>query len=132
MEVDLAVLADAANLTGNGKLNILGTFDAITLGPDFPATSTTFSIVVRLVAHPSELGKHKLLLRVADADGKEVSKLEGDFEVGRKESSPKPARIPLILGAQVTFPSPGDYTFDILIDGRWEKSIPLEVVKAAS
>jgi Family of unknown function (DUF6941) len=131
MEVDLAVLADAANVSGEGKLNLLGIFDNMTLGPDFPATSTTFSIVVRLVAHPSELGQHQLTLRVADADGKEVAKLDAGFNVGRKKASPKPASLPIVLGAQVTFPSPGDYAFDILIDGRWEKTIPLEVIKAA-
>jgi hypothetical protein len=132
MEVDLAVLADAANLTENRKLNILGIFDLFTLGPEFPANSPTFAIVIRIVAHPSELGQHALTLRVADADGKEITRIEADFGVRRKKASAKPARVPFILPAQIKFPAPGDYTLDILINGRWEKSISLEVLKASS
>ena len=37
MEVDLAVLADSANRSENGKLNILGIFDNFNIGPIFPA-----------------------------------------------------------------------------------------------
>ena len=127
MDVDLAVLADAANMTENGKLNILGAFDNFNLGPSFPAQSPTFAIVARIVAHPSEFGGHDLVIRLADADGKELAKLEAHFEVARKRASAKPARIPVILQAQVKFQEPGEYVFDVLIDGRWEKTIPLEV-----
>lgn len=130
MEVDLAVLADAANMTGNGKLNVLGIFDNFTLGPDFPATSPTFAIVFRVILHPSELGKHELLIRFADQDGKELAKLEGHIQADRKKLTPKPAHVPVIFQAQVKIPGPGDYVFDLLINGRWEKSIPLEVIRA--
>lgn len=132
MEVDLAVLADAANRSENGKLNILGIFETFNLGPEFPATSPTFTIVLRIVAHPSEMGEHDLRLRLADADGKEIAKLEGSFEISRNVTSPKPVRMPVTLLAQVKFPGPGDYAFDVLINGRWEKSIPVEIVKARS
>jgi hypothetical protein len=128
MEVDLAVLADAANLSENHKLNILGVFDNMTVGPDFPATSPTFAIVVRIVAHPSEFGHHKLTLRIADADGREVARLEGGFDINREKRTPDAVRAPIILGAQVKFPSAGDYAFDVLLDGRWETSIPLKVI----
>jgi len=132
MEVDLAVLADAANKTDTGKLNILGIFDRITLGPQFPAASPTFVIIVRVVLHPSELKrKHQLLFRLADEDGKEIAKVQTDFEVGSKQPSPRPARVPIILGVQVTFPAPGEYACDILLDGRWETSMPLEVLRAS-
>lgn len=130
MEVDLAVLADAANRSDNGKLNILGVFDSLTLGPDFPAHSPTFAIVVRVVLHRTELGEHRFELRVADADGREISKLDGTFDVKRKKSDPRPVRAAIVLQAQVNFPAPGDYTFDILLDGRWEQAIPLRVLRS--
>lgn len=132
MEVDLAVLADAANTTENGKLNILGVFDNLNLGPEFPAKSQTFAIVVRVVGHPSEAGQHELLLRLADADGKEIAKVGARFEAKKKKATAKPYRVPIILGAEVKFPRPGDYTFDILIDGRWERAMPLQVSKRSS
>jgi len=130
MEVDLAVLADAANKTESGKLNILGIFDGLALGPEFPASSPTFAIVVRIVVHPSEAGNHSLVLRLADADGQEVAKLEGDFQVARKRPSGKPIRLPFVLNSQVKFPAAGEYVFDVLINGRWERSIPIDVLPA--
>ena len=132
MEVDLAVLADAANTTESGKINILGIFDRFTLGPEFPASSPTFSIVVRIVGHPSETGTHQLLLQLADADGREIAKFGGEFTAERKKTTAKPFRVPVILGAQVNFPHPGEYSVDVLVDERWETSIRLEVRKASS
>jgi hypothetical protein len=130
MEVDLAVLADGANTTANGKLNILGVFDNFSL-PTFPATTPTFCVVLRVVGHPSETGKHGIQIRLADADGKELAKLEGQFRANAQKGRSKPYRVQMILNSQVTFPHPGDYTFDVLVDGRWERAIPLEVRKAA-
>lgn len=127
MEVDLAVLADSANRSENGKLNILGIFDNFNIGPIFPAQTPSFSIVIRVVLHPSELGSHDFLVRLADADGKEIAKIAGNFETSRRKRSAKPFRSAIILQAQVTFPEPGDYSFDILLNGRWEKAMPLEV-----
>lgn len=131
MEVNLAVLADAANVSREGKLNITGIFDRFSF-QEFPATSPSFMIVLRFQAHPNEAGKHKLLMRLADADGQEVSKLEGEFVVPGKRTGGKPVNGQIILGAQVRLPHPGDYSFDILIDGRWERSIPLEVQKIST
>jgi hypothetical protein len=130
MEVDLAVLADAANMSESAKLNILGVFDNMTLGPDFPATTPTFAIVVRVVAHPSELGTHALTLRAADPDGREVARLDTEFTITRTAPTSRATRAPLILHAQVKFPAEGEYTFDVLLDGRWETSLPLEVRRA--
>jgi hypothetical protein len=129
LEVNIAVLADAANVSQEGKLNITGIFNRLQL-KNFPATSPTFSIVLGLLAHASEVGNHQLLVRLADEDGQEIAKIKGDFKVPRAKSGGKPIGTSIILGTQVKLPKPGDFSFDVLIDGRWEKTISLEVLKA--
>ena len=55
MNVRLAVLADYANVTGDGKLNILGIFDRINL-LQIPAVHPQMHLVLRIEAHPSGIG----------------------------------------------------------------------------
>ncbi len=131
MEVSIAVLADAANVSQEGKLNITGIFTQLRLRK-FPARSPTFSMVLGLLAHTSEAGDHKLLVRLADEDGQEIANIQGDFKVPKSKSGGKPIGVNIILGTQVNFPKPGDYSFDVLIDKRFEKAIHLEVLTAES
>ena len=68
MNVNLAVLCDAANVSREGKLNILGEFDSIHVAT-FPLVYPTMVLVVRLEAHPTEAGEHSLKLHLVDEDG---------------------------------------------------------------
>ena len=56
MDVTLAVLADHANVSDQGKLNILGIFDRI-LASNFPAVHPQLHPVLRFSASPAERGK---------------------------------------------------------------------------
>jgi hypothetical protein len=57
MEVDLALLADAATIDASGKLNILGIFDRLTTS-SFPTRHPRLSLVLRFSAGVQEVGKH--------------------------------------------------------------------------
>ena len=128
MELKAAHLADAANISQEGKLNIHGIFSRIGLS-SFPGTYSKFTVVVILEAHPSETGKHTLNMRLADEDGREVAKVEGEIEVGKAKLPDRPIRVQVVLPMEgLRFPKPGNYSFDILLDGRYEDSIPLEIV----
>ncbi|MBI4512545.1 MAG: hypothetical protein HY702_00405 [Gemmatimonadetes bacterium] len=129
MDVDLAVLADAANVSQEGKLNILGIFDTI-WGRDFPLRHGTMVFVVRVEAQFAEQGEHHLELRLMDADGSQVFRAEGPLHVlGGKPG--RPVKPHIILGLSgVVFAAAGDYSFEVLIDGQHKKSVPLYVVKA--
>ena len=71
MEVDLAVIADAANVSQEGKLNILGVFDTI-WAREFPFRHATMVLVVRVRADFTEGGGHPLEVRLVDADGAQI------------------------------------------------------------
>jgi len=132
MEIDIAVLADAANITTEGKLNITGIFDQITASV-FPTVWPSCTLIIRLVGHQSETGEHKINVRIADEDGKELSRLNGEIKLNRKRnvSSVRSLQAPLIFNiVNLQLPRPGTYTFDVLIDGRFEVGVPLHVEEA--
>jgi hypothetical protein len=83
MKITLAVLADYANITREGKLNILGIFDAINT-QDFPVTHPQMQLVMRFEADVSEAGKAKKLeIKLMDDDGRTVCVLNGSFTLGQ-------------------------------------------------
>ena len=62
MHLSFILFADAANISQEGKLNILGVFDAVHAGP-LPAVHPRATVVVRLKATAGDAGTHPLTLR---------------------------------------------------------------------
>ncbi len=128
MDVDLALLADAATIDASGKLNILGIFDTISVA-QLPAQHPHVSLVLRFSASMGEAGAHQVDIRLTDPDGKEVVRMGGEVQV-----APGPAR----TGGQIRVPQvvnidrlllsvAGRYTFDISVDGAHQVGVPLTV-----
>lgn len=128
MDVTLALLCDAANVSDEGKLNILGTFDTITAA-SFPTVHPMMHLVLRLGASPAEAGdQREVTIRVLDPDGKVLGELQGQVDVPVPVHPGQRVAIQLIMGLSNTaFPAPGDYGFHILV-GQDEKAVvPLSV-----
>jgi hypothetical protein len=133
MEIDLAVLADAATVDMSGKLNILGIFDRISVG-ELPAHHPHLSLVLRLSASMGEAGSHKMEIVLRDPEGGRMMGMNGEFHVG-----PGPAvsggqvRIPQVLNIErLVFQKSGRYAFDVSLDGEHHASIPLFVHEMGS
>ena len=62
MHVTFALFADAANLSQEGKLNILGVFDALQVGT-LPALHPRATLVVHLKGNALDVGSHRVSLR---------------------------------------------------------------------
>jgi hypothetical protein len=131
MEVDLALLADAATVDAAGKLNILGIFDRISASK-FPAQHPHISLVLRLSASLTEAGGHKVAIVLADPDGGEVLRLDGDIHVGPGSAAAGGrVRVPQVVNMErIVFPRPGRYAFDVSVDGEHQVSVPLFLHKA--
>ena len=80
MHVTFALFADAANLSQEGKLNILGVFDAVQVGA-LPTVHRRASLVVHLKGDESDAGAHSLTLRWLSPTGEELWNTHGQVEV---------------------------------------------------
>ena len=129
MDVDLAVIADAANVSQEGKLNILGVFDTI-WARVFPFRHASMVFVLRVRADFTEQGAHRLEVRLIDDDGGQLFKAEGPLQVAGGEPG-RPVKPHVVMGLSgISFPKPGDYSFEIIVDDRHMKSVPLFVVES--
>ncbi len=127
MEIDLALLADAATIDASGKLSILGIFDRIGV-VQFPAQHGRVSLVLRFTAGTSEIGSHDVHIRMSDPGGAEVLSLNGEMQLVGGASARDVIRVPHILNLDgLVFTRPGIYSFDVKVDGEHHVSLPLSV-----
>lgn len=130
MEVVLAVLADAASISEDNKLNMLGVFQTIRSGTA-PFAFPQMVVVVLLRADPGEnADTHNISISLADAERKEVtSPLELTIRAETVKAVAAPDfDMPIIIGmSNFMFPHFGDYVFQIEINDEHKKSINLAV-----
>lgn len=127
MDIAFALLADAANISREGKLNILGAFDRI-YGGKFPLTWPRMVLVTRFVASPAEYGSEKSLEIVTlDADGKRLASASGKMRVPSGQAG-RQLKINHVLPMSITFPDAGPYSIEILVNGEPKAAVPLDVV----
>lgn len=131
MDVTLVLLCDSANVTAEGKLNILGQFDTITAAA-FPVVHPLMHLVLRMNATPAEAGENRnLTIRLVDADGHTIGEVSGPLMVPQLPGDgTTPALQTIIPFPNVTFPKPGSYAFHVLIDRDDKSSVRLSLVTA--
>ena len=128
MEVKFAVLADYANITREGKLNVLGIFDVIN-SPKFPIILPTFYVVVSYSAGAAEFGTDKNVeIVLCDEDGNPLFRAQQILRITRPSKAGTLFMTNQIAGI-VNFPfnKPGTYQFSILVSGEEKKTISLQV-----
>ncbi len=128
MEVDLALIADAATIESSGKLSILGIFDRIGTS-SFPAQHPHMVLVLRFIAAVNEAGKHQITIALKDPAGREVVGVDGEMQLGLGPAGGGSGiRVPHVLHLDgLVFPVPGLYAFDVRVDGEHHASLPLTV-----
>ena len=127
--LEFAFLADAAEAEPGRKFYVLGGgIDQIT-GPEFPLTHPHMSLVMRFLVHPPEIGRaHRLEVRLVDADGGELAKIEGDIQTAPGDAIGREVAVNMVINlANSRFEKPGDYAFDIMMNNQFQKSLPLRV-----
>ena len=127
MNVELFVLCDAAT-DYQGKLNILGTFDAIR-AKEMPVVYPLCTVALRMRFQKTEEGGHKIRISIADEDGKAIIKpVEANINVQIKSTPLSSIATNMVLNLQrLQFPEYGEYSIDLAIDGRHEASLPLYI-----
>ena len=128
MKVVFALVADAANVSQEGKLNILGSFANI-YASTFPARHPEMQLVIRMEASPAEVDKKKQIeVTIVDEDGSKISGFAGDFVVPKAAQPGEYAHMQLVMRlVDTVFPKKGKYAIYVLIDGNTEATVPLSV-----
>jgi hypothetical protein len=130
MDVTLAMIADYANVTADGKLNVMGIFDRIRASA-FPAVHPLMQLVVVFTASPAEKGLEKSIqVRLLDEDGQSMMDLGGRVTV---PDGPGPGvQLQHIYALQMLqFQRAGTYAFHILVNEDTKRVVPLMVEGAA-
>jgi hypothetical protein len=126
MHVKLALLADYANVTAEGKLNILGIFDRINVNT-IPAVHPQMHLILRFEAHPAERNRsHNVEIRLHDPDGQTVFEVKGDVVPQGQGSEPIATNQILTLN-NLQLSKSGGYNFVILINNDLKSEVPLGV-----
>lgn len=126
MHISFAVFADGANLSQEGKLNVLGVFDALAVG-GFPAVHPRTHFVVRLKGTTEDTGAHTLSFGWADPAGEVLWSSDGELNVAPGPNPGFEMDLPIIAVIDLPLNQSGLYTMRVSLDGDLRAEVPLHV-----
>ena len=126
MHVTFALFADAANLSQEGKLNILGVFDALQVAT-LPALHPRATLVVHVKGSVADAGTHRVSLQWMSPSGTELWSSDGELGVASPPSGVLDMDFPLIAQLDLPLDLAGSYVMRVGLDGTMHAEIPLQV-----
>jgi hypothetical protein len=129
MHISFALFADAANISQEGKLNILGVFDAVQVGA-LPTMHPRATLVVRLKATRDDLGAHALGLSWVNPRGAELWTSSGEINVGAPPPHVAEMDLPIVAAIDLPIDQPGAFLMRITLRGQIAAEVPLQVSTA--
>ena len=129
-EIDFAFLADAAETQPGQKFHVLGGGITRIGGRTFPLRHPHLALVVGLlVTAPETEREHELRIVLLDPDGAR-SPARPAASSARGHPDGRDAILTFSIDLwNLTFPSPGDYSFRILVNGSERKRLALVLVR---
>ena len=123
----MALLADAANVSREGKLNVLGVFDTI-YARSFPVAHPHMHLVLRFESGPAEAGTTcRLEVQLVAPDDTVMARLPVAMAVPPPETGER-VRVDHILSfTNVVFERPGRYGLRVVLQDGTETVVPLRV-----
>jgi hypothetical protein len=127
MNIQTAVLCDAATQDASSKLNVLGAFDTL-CAPQTPVVHPQCAVALRITFMSGDEGEHKMALNLINADGRSIMP---PIEIPVTVTLPEDAHFItlnfVVNIQQLKFPEAGLYSVDVRMDGESRASIPLQV-----
>jgi hypothetical protein len=138
MKLAYAILADAAQVTPDGKFSILGGGIEILNSVALPAMVPSLALIIRLSLDPDSLSiQHILQVELVDPDGLQslANIAESSFTPEQKISIkegilPSTTFVFNFLG--ISFPKTGKYTFNIILDQEIIGSLFIHLVTSSN
>ena len=115
MQVSFALFADAANLSQEGKLNVLGVFDAVQVAT-LPTVHPRAHLVLRLKGGRADVGNHTVTLRWLNPDGVELWSTTGDLDIAPPPNEVREMDLPLIASIDLPIDRAGRFRMGIALD----------------
>ena len=126
MHLSFALFADAANISQEGKLNILGVFDAVQCGT-LPTVHPRAHLVVRLKGGQDDVGTHTVSLNWLNPQGQELWSSNGELNIGAPPAGVTEMDLPLIAAIDLPLDASGAYSMRIALDGEAHGEVRLMV-----
>lgn len=127
MNIQTAVLCDAATQDASSKLNILGAFDTI-CAPQMPVVHPQCAVALRITFMSGDEGRHQLALNFINADGRSIMPpMALPFNVTLPDDTHFVSLNFVVNFQQLKFAEAGLYSVDVRLDGESRASIPLQV-----
>jgi hypothetical protein len=126
MQLAFALFADSANVSVEGKLNILGVFDALQVA-NVPTVHPRATLVMRLKGTLDETGRHRVTMTWVAPDGTEMWSSAGDLEIGAPPAGAVEMDFPLILTFDLPIPAAGTHRLRVLIDNVQQGDLAIHV-----
>lgn len=125
----MALLADEANVSQEGKLNVLGVFDRIS-APVFPTVHPKMVFVFRVQAEYPDAGQvFPVRVRLMDEDGETLFEATGELAAPRVSPGEVLTANQLFALVGIRFPRPGDYKFVVHVGRLAPHETPLTLVQ---
>jgi len=129
MRIAFTLFADAANLSQEGKLNVLGVFDAVQVG-SVPAVHPRAHLVARIVGTRGDAGAHAMALTWRSPSGETLWSSTGELRIEAPPPGVEEMDLPFIAALDLPLDRVGIFTLRIDIDGTQMASVPLQVRSA--
>ncbi len=126
MHISFAVFADGANLSQEGKLNVLGVFDALAVG-GFPAVHPRTHFVVRLKGSMDDAGNHRLGFSWVNPSGEILWSSDGELNVAPGPNPTFEMDLPIIAVIDLPLNQAGMYEMQVSLDGILVSEVRLHV-----
>jgi hypothetical protein len=131
MHVTFALFADAANLSQEGKLNILGVFDALHVST-LPALHPRATLVVHVKGTSADAGQHRVTLQWLSPSGTELWSSDGELGIAPPPPGVIDMDFPLIAQLDLPLDVAGGYLMRVGLDGATHAEVGLQVRTAAN
>jgi hypothetical protein len=127
MEIDYAAIAQLVEVEKDGDIRVSGEVGKIDLDV-FPGSIPPHFVAVRLRLVPNDQGDHTVRFTFRSEEGGAIVSKNIPLTVpavNKEGTSPTVARMSFRAGGNVS--QPGGYAYDIVVDGRLLRSLPLHV-----
>jgi hypothetical protein len=130
VKIPMALLADEANISQEGKLNVMGVFDRIATNA-FPTVHPKMVFVFRVQAEYADAGRQfAVRVRLMDEDGAALFEATGDIVAPTVAPGEFVTANQLFTLVGTQFPRPGSYKFVVHLGDLPPHETPLTLVQS--